>query len=110
MTFMRHSDPKLTLKTYGRLGRTVAGKMPALLPVSIPLPSPLTSPRPAGERGLVRKGEEEGRHVARVGGSSEGLEMKVIEENREVPAKGEDSSPGWIRTNDQPINSRLLYR
>jgi hypothetical protein len=22
--------------------------------------------------------------------------------------KGEDSSPGWIRTNDQPINSRLL--
>ena len=44
------------------------------------------------------------------GGSSEVLELKGFEVEREGMRRSEESSPGWIRTNDQPINSRLLYR
>ncbi len=114
MTFMRHSDPKLTLKTYGRLGRAeltaVAGKMPDLLPVRIPPDIPLASPQMDAEGGIVRTVEDSGRVRASAGGSSEGLELQAVEGDREGLRRSEGSSPGWIRTNGQPINSRLLYR
>jgi hypothetical protein len=99
MTFMRHSDPKLTMKTYGRIGRhelaAVAKMMPALLPLTADIPSdfPLTSPRRDAERGIVRKVEETTGLRVSAGGSSEVLELKVGEDNREVLTRGDESSP-----------------
>jgi integrase/recombinase XerC len=80
MTFMRHSDPKLTLKTYGRLGKTelaaVAGMMPALLPAASSLTSPQTSPRMDCERGFVRTVGESGGRQGSAGETTGSLELK----------------------------------
>ncbi len=113
MTHMRHSTPTLTMKTYGRLGRAelaaVAGKMPTFA-ADIPQNIPPTSPRTDSERGFLRTVEETTEGRAEGVETAEVLGMKAFDEDQEVLKRSEDSSPGWIRTNDQPINSRLLYR
>ena len=111
MTLMRHSDPKLTFKTYGKLRlddrKATVEKMPAMLPGRLG-----QNLGQAGDNkgGKSRTGEET---LARTGGEvvpAELPELLGIEENREVLRMTEESSPGRIRTFDPPVNSRLLYR
>ena len=112
MTLMRHGDPRLTMRTYGRLNlqqlTEAAAKFPTLLPDATTGMSPGVPPHgqkcvPAGddERELLGAIEEH-RRQAEVGEVS----GNVADEGDRGRTKAIDkSSPGWIRTNDQPINS-----
>ncbi len=125
MTLMRHSDPKLTLKTYGRLrledrGVTVAKMpglsaptgtdsnpdMPPVMDRCMAQHGPNCGPVADHGRGRLRTGEDSSVKA----GSAEVLKNKAFEETGGPERTTEESSPGRIRTYDPPVNSRLLYR
>ncbi len=117
MSLMRHSDPKLTMKTYGRLRLehlgTVAAKLPSLIPTA---PSGMSKNIPRHVEKHVHGGDSEGVRLSVIGETNapgvgaKRLEPQGFEANREDLRASEVSSPGRIRTYDPPVNSRLLYR
>lgn len=116
MTLMRHSDPKLTLRTYGRLqlghlSRAV-GNMPSVLPTggeSLASGLPQFGPElgQAGDGGgeVVMAGED----GSDDGGRPNSLENQGVEGVRGEVMAGEGSNPGETRTRNRPLRRRLLY-
>jgi hypothetical protein len=109
MALMRHSDPKLTLKTYGRLQSAQLGQTVERMPCVVPHVEKHVGPGGNG-RESVRTVEKTTEGSVSSPDRSEPLDLKAIEHQREVLSMIESSSPGRIRTYDPPVNSRLLYR
>jgi integrase len=116
MTLMRHSDPKLTLRTYGRLqlghlSRAV-GNMPSVLPAGDEsLASGL--PQFGPELGQAGDGGEEV-VMANEDGNSHGGRLNTLENQGDegtcgTVMAGEVSNPGETRTRNRPLRRRLLY-
>ena len=109
MALTRHSDPKLTLRTYGRLRLehlgTVAAKLPLLVSgmvKNIPVHGQKHGRAADEDRRLGKMSEE----LPAVGTSVEVLESRGVEANRGDLRAAEGSSPGRIRTYDPPVNRR----
>ena len=113
MSLMRHSDPKLTMKTYGRLRLehlgTLAGKMPSLVPL---VPVGMSKNIPPHVEKHARTGDSDGGREKtgdETSGAGDGMESLGLEATQGDLRPNEVSSPGRIRTYDPPVNSRLLY-
>ena len=130
-----HSKPELTARySHRRLYDLTAavGKLPNLVPCDAPAADagqlPLRTTGTGGDNfgvvpGVVPGVGTGGIRLHRTAPEYTGggvvrssLESSKVLENRDSgvdshpSASSDTSSPGWIRTNDQPINSRLLYR
>jgi hypothetical protein len=115
MALMRHSDPKLTLKTYGRLqldhlSRTVAN-MPSVLAAGgeslasgLPQFGPKLGQAADGGRGATTAGEDRGR----LAGSEETLEIQGNAGDCGRAMGDERSTPRRTRTSNPLIKSQLL--
>ena len=85
MTLMRHSDPKLTLKTYGRMQLGQLGAAVEKMPSVLAAPHvPKHVPAGGSGGGSGRTIEEVGETTAVGGTGEEGLDLLAFEGNREA--------------------------
>jgi integrase len=115
MALMRHSDPKLTMRIYGRLqlhdlAETV-GAMPRIVPGPdgaanlTPNLTPDLAPAGDGSSGRLMVGDG----TVLPGPSAESLNPSGFDGERGAEMASEGSSPSRTRTYNKPVNSRLLY-
>jgi integrase len=116
MTFMRHKDPKLTLRTYGRLQLADRGKTIEKMPRLIPDENDMCKNMSRHGQKHAQAGDDECGPVRTANETSPKqfalklLEIKAIEDECGDMRTANANSSGRIRTYDPPVNSRLLYR
>ncbi len=115
MTLMRHSDPKLTLRTYGRLqlghlSRAVEN-MPSVLPADgeslasgLPQFGPKLGQAGDGDGGVVMAGKVAEELTA----GAIPQENQPVDGGRREVREVEASNPGEARTHNLPLRRRLL--